>query len=95
MKSCFVENPNGEEYSYFPIGLAVGAASKLLGKGVDAIKERKASKEKMREEARRRREEERKRAEEERKKRQQNMLIYGGVAVVGILVIGIVLLRKR
>jgi hypothetical protein len=95
MKSCFVENPNGEEYSYFPIGLAVGAASKLLGKGVDAIEERKASKEKMREEARRRREEERKRAEEERKKRQQNMLIYGGVAIVGILVIGIVLLRKR
>jgi hypothetical protein len=95
MKSCFVENPNGEEYSYFPIALAVGAAGKLLGKGLDVVKERKASKDKMREEARRRREEERKRAEEERKKKQQNMFIYGGIAVVGILVIGIVLLRKR
>jgi hypothetical protein len=95
MKSCFVENPNGEDYSYFPIALAVGAAGKLLGKGVDAVKERKASKERMQEEARRRREQERKRAEEERKKRQQNMLIYGGIAVVGILVIGVVLLRRR
>jgi len=95
MKSCFVDSPNDEEFSYFPVGLIAGAAGKLLGKGIDAIKERKASKERMQEEARRRREEQRRKAEEARKKRQQNMFIIGGVAVVGVLIIGFVIMRKK
>lgn len=96
MKSCFVDAPSDDEdFSYFPIGLAISAGSKILGKGIDAVKERGAAKDKMREEARKRREEERRRAEEARKKRQQNMLIYGGVAIVGILVIGVILIRRK
>jgi len=96
MKSCFVENPNGEEYSYFPIGLIAGAAKKIIGKGVNAAKERRAAKERMLEEARRKREEQRRKAEEQKRKRkQQNMLIYGGIAVVGIMVIGFIFLRRR
>jgi len=96
MKSCFVDAPSDDEdFSYFPVGLVAGAAAKLLGKGVDAVKERGNAKMRMQEEARRRREEQRRRAEEERKKKQQNMLIYGGVAIVGILIIGIILLRRK
>lgn len=96
MKSCFVDAPSDDEdFSYFPVGLAISAGSKILGKGIDAVKERGAAKDKMREEARKRREEARRRAEEARKKRQQNMLIYGGVAIVGILVIGVILIRRK
>ena len=96
MKSCFVDAPSDDEdFSYFPIGLAISAGSKVLGKGLDAVKERGAAKDKMREEARKRREEARRRAEEERKRKQRNMLIYGGVAIVGILVIGVILMRRK
>jgi hypothetical protein len=96
MKSCFVDAPSDDEdFSYFPIGLTISAGSKIIGKGLDAVKERGAAKDKMREEARKRREEARRRAEEERKRKQKNMLIYGGVAIVGILVIGIILIRRK
>jgi hypothetical protein len=97
MKSCFVDspNPNDEEFSYFPIGLIAGGIAKLAGKGINAAKERKAAKEKMQEEARRRREEQLRKAEEERKKRQQNIYIFGGLAVLGVLIIGIVLIRRK
>ena len=96
MKSCFVDaTSDDEDFSYFPIGLAITAGSKILGKGMDAIKERGAAKDKMREEARRKREQARRKAEEARKKKQRNMLIYGGVAIVGILVIGIILMRRK
>lgn len=101
MKSCFVDNPNGEEYSYiapFLVAPLLGAGVKLAGKGIQAAKERQDSKQKMQEEARRKREEERRRREEARQKekdKQRNMLLIGGIAIVGILVVGFIIMRKK
>ena len=90
MKSCFVESDE-EHSNLIPFGLI----AKAVGKGVNAVKERKSAKEQMKAEALRRREEQRKKAEEERKKKQTKMFIYGGIAIVGVLIIGVILIRRK
>jgi hypothetical protein len=90
MKSCFIESDE-EHSNLIPFGLI----AKAVGKGVNAVKERKSAKEQMKAEALRRREEQRKKAEEERKKKQTKMFIYGGIAIVGVLIIGVVLIRRK
>lgn len=108
MKSCFIDEPIDERYSNIAPALLVpiiGAAAKLGTKGIDAASKKRESRmqaeiarEKLREEARRKREEQRAKKEEERAKaqaKQTKMLIIGGVAVVGILLIGIFLLRGK
>jgi hypothetical protein len=104
MKSCFVEQPN-EEYSYIApavVAALIPAAAKVVGKGLDVAKERKTSKDKLQQEAlirqeqeRRRREQERIRQQEEREKRRTNLLIFGGIGVLGLVFIGFIVMRKR
>lgn len=93
MKSCFCDNEEGFS-NFIPFGLIARAAKK----GIDAVKERRDAKDKMQEQAMKRREEERKRKElerEKREKKQRNMLLFGGIGVVGLIVIAAILMRRK
>jgi hypothetical protein len=106
MKSCFTDEPIGENYSNIAPALLVpliGAGVKLASKGVDAAGKRrsekdqqKLAKQQMIEEARRRKEEEKRRLREEKEKREERRrktMLYAGVGVTGLLIIGFIVYR--
>lgn len=106
MKSCFTDEPMGENYSNIAPALIVpliGAAAKLGTKGLEtrrqkkaAEEQRKEARERMREEALRRKEEERRRREEEKEKkdeRRRKTMLYAGLGVVGLAIVGFIIYR--
>ena len=106
MKSCFTDEPISENYSNIAPALLVpliGAGVKLASKGVDAAGKRrsdkdqqKLAKQQMIEEARRRKEEEKRRLREEKEKREERRrktMLYAGLGVVGLAIIGFIVYR--
>lgn len=93
MSSCFCDNEE-ERSNFIPFGLIARGAKK----GIDAIRERRTAKDKMQEEAIKRKEEERKRREvmrEKQQKKERNILLFGGIAIIGLIAVGVIVMRKR